>query len=85
MAPRSTLLPIGCGTGRFGLLNMLERHLSGPAGYHFAALALVEFPGHYIGLAASPSRVQALWRRPSPLAGQRFHQTTWSATIQPEP
>jgi hypothetical protein len=67
------------------LLNMLERHLSGPAGYHFAALALVEFPGDYIGLAASPSRVQALWRRPSPLAGQRFHQTTWSATIQPEP
>jgi hypothetical protein len=34
------------------LLNMRERHLSGPAGYHFAALPLVKFSGDYIGLAA---------------------------------
>jgi hypothetical protein len=38
--------------GKITLLNMLERHLSGPAGYHFAALALVKFSGDYIGLAA---------------------------------
>jgi hypothetical protein len=55
--------------GKTTLLNILERHLSGPADYHFAALALLQFPGDYIGLAASPGRVQAVWRRPSPLAG----------------
>jgi hypothetical protein len=61
-----------------------ELTLGPPGDLDFAALAPVKFLGDYIGLAASPGRVHAVWCRPSELAGQRFHQTTWSATIRPE-
>jgi hypothetical protein len=61
-----------------------ELTLGPPGDLDFAALAPGKFLGDYIGLAASPGRVQAVWCRPSQLAGRRFHQTTWSATIRPE-
>ena len=47
-----------------------ELTLGPPGDLEFAALAPVKFLGDYIGLAASPGRVEAVWCRPAPRIDQ---------------
>jgi hypothetical protein len=51
----------------------------------YAAVARGIFPGDYIGTAAGPDRVYAVWCRSSrpPVASATYHQTVYAAVLRP--
>jgi hypothetical protein len=51
----------------------------------YAAVARGIFPGDYIGTAAGPGRVYAVWCRSSrpPVASATYHQTVYAAVLRP--
>jgi hypothetical protein len=60
-----------------------ELVLGPPADIDFAAESNGKFLGDYMGVAASPRFVHAVWCVSSdPGNGDPFHQTTWSGTIR---